>query len=115
MKSHRRKTGGTRLCYGRAWRFPRTARSLIAYSEKVRAVRNCGMEACRSSLGLLTADKASGYAKPGAAYIPNLDTSREFTRRSCNHPHSYAGLDTLRARRAGAISVLLRGIIEDIG
>jgi biotin synthase len=106
-----RDRGATRFCMGAAWRSPRDGEPFERVLERVRAVRELGMEAC-VTLGMLTDEQARRLAEAGlTAYNHNLDTSRRYYPAIITTRSYDDRLETLRAVQRAGIAVCCGGII----
>ncbi len=105
-----KQNGATRFCMGAAWRGPKD-RDLDQVVERVRAVKQLGLETC-ATLGLLREGQAEQLKDAGLDYYNhNLDTAPEFYGEIITTRTYGDRLDTLsRVRRAG-IKVCCGGIV----
>ena len=105
-----KESGATRFCMGAAWRGPK-AKDLDEVIERVRAVKQLGLETC-ATLGLLREGQAEQLKDAGLDYYNhNLDTAPEFYGEIITTRTYGDRIDTLsRVRRAG-IKVCCGGIV----
>jgi biotin synthase len=74
--------GASRFCMGAAWREVRDGPQFDSVLASVKGVSDLGLEVC-CTLGMLTAPQAGRLKQAGCSvYNHNLDTSREYIRRS---------------------------------
>ena len=105
-----KESGATRFCMGAAWRGPK-AKDLDEVIERVRAVKQLGLETC-ATLGLLREGQAEQLKDAGLDYYNhNLDTAPEFYGEIITTRAYGDRIETLsRVRRAG-IKVCCGGIV----
>jgi biotin synthase len=105
-----KENGATRFCMGAAWRGPKP-KDLDEVAERVRAVKELGLETC-ATLGLLRDGQAEQLKGAGLDYYNhNLDTAPEFYGEIITTRTYDDRIDTLsRVRRAG-IKVCCGGIV----
>jgi len=105
-----RAQGATRFCMGAAWRGPRQ-RDLERVAERVRAVKDLGLETC-VTLGMLQEGQAEQLKAAGLDYYNhNLDTAPELYGDIITTRTYQDRLDTLARVRGAGIRVCCGGII----
>lgn len=105
-----KENGAERFCMGAAWRSP-SAKQVDDVIEKVKAVKDMGLETC-VTLGMLKPGQAERLRDAGLDYYNhNLDTSPEFYGSIISSRTYQDRLDTLERVRTAGINVCCGGIV----
>lgn len=106
-----KQAGGTRFCFGAAWRGPRNTKDMTQLCTIISEIKKLGLETC-ASLGLLTEEQAIKLKESGLDfYNHNIDSSPEYYKKLVTTRTFEDRLNTIKNIRKSGIKVCSGGII----